>query len=157
MTVSSIGSVTNPYQTPSTDGFIHLFNDFKGIGGAIQSGDLTTAQSALTTFQNDLQSNTGKNPLSQLFSNNSTLGNDLTALQSALKSNDPTAAQNAFKTLIQDMQSAMKTQRAHRHHHHRAEAENDGDADDGGQNSTSTATTSAATTQTVGGTIDTQA
>jgi type VI protein secretion system component VasK len=118
MTVSSVGSNTSAYQTSSTNSFGQLFNDFKGIGSDIQSGDLSSAQSALTAFQSDLQSSNGKNPISQLFSNNSTLGNDLTALQTALQSNDPTAAQNAFKTLTQDMQSAMKTQGAHRHHHH---------------------------------------
>ncbi len=89
MTVSNVGSTANAYQTQSPDGFNQLFKDFKGIGSAIQSGDLTTAASALTTFQSDLQSNTGKNPLSQLFSNNSTLGTDLTNLQTALKSMIP--------------------------------------------------------------------
>jgi len=118
MTVSSVGSNTSAYQTSSTNSFGQLFNDFKSIGSDIQSGDLTSAQSALTTFQRDLQNSNGQNPLSKLFSNNSTLGNDLTALQTALQSNDPAAAQNAFKTLTQDMQTAMKTQGAHRHHHH---------------------------------------
>jgi type VI protein secretion system component VasK len=118
MTISSVGSTTPAYQASSTNSFDQLFNDFKGIGSDIQSGDLSSAQSALTTFQSDLQNSSGKNPISQLFSNNSTLGNDLTALQTALQSNDPTAAQNAFKTLTQDMQGAMKTQGAHHHHHH---------------------------------------
>ena len=156
MTVSSIGSTTNPYQPASANDFNQLFSDFKSIGSDIQSGDLTSAQSALTTFQSDLQSSTGQNPLSQLFSNNSTLNTDLTALQTALQSNDPTGAQNAFKTLTQDMQSAMKTQGAHRHHHHHR-AENDG------QNSSSTtASSDSATDSTVGfsstgSTLDVQA
>jgi hypothetical protein len=118
MTISNVGSTTPAYQASSTNSFDQLFNDFKGIGSDIQSGDLSSAQSALTTFESDLKNSNGKNPMSQLFSNNSTLGNDLSALQTALQSNDPTAAQNAFKTLTQDMQSAMKTQGAHGHHHH---------------------------------------
>jgi len=118
MTISNVGSTTPAYQAASTNSFSQLFNDFKSIGSDIQSGELSSAQSALTTFQSDLQSSNGKDPMSRLFSNNSTLGNDLTALQTALKSNDPTAAQNAFKTLTQDMQSALKTPGAHRHHHH---------------------------------------
>jgi len=122
MTISNVGSTTPAYQAASTNSFSQLFNDFKSIGSDIQSGELSSAQSALTTFQSDLQSSNGKDPMSRLFSNNSTLGNDLTALQTALKSNDPTAAQNAFKTLTQDMQSALKTQGAHRHHHHHAQS-----------------------------------
>ncbi|HUA38852.1 MAG TPA: hypothetical protein VMA35_10715 [Candidatus Sulfopaludibacter sp.] len=130
MTVSSVNSATNAYPTPSTDGFSQLFNDFKGIASDIQSGDLTGAQSALTTFETDLQSNNGQNPLSQLFSNNSTLSTDLQSLQTALQSNDPTAAQSAFKTLVQDMQSAIQTQRAQHHHgHHHHRVDNDGNSD----------------------------
>jgi type VI protein secretion system component VasK len=122
MTVSSIGSTTNAYQASSTNAFGQLFSDFKSIGSDIQSGDLTSAQSALTTFQTDLQNSNGQNPLSKLFSNNSTLGNDLSALQTALQSNDPAAAQNAFKTLTQDMQTSMKSQGTHRHHHHHGQS-----------------------------------
>jgi len=110
MTVSNISSTANACQNSATDGFGQLFKDFKGIGSAIQSGDLSSAQSALTTFQSDLQSNTGKNPLSQLFSNNDSLNKDLAALQTAVQSNDPAAAKDALKTLMQDMKSAMKTQ-----------------------------------------------
>ena len=127
MTVSNISSAANTQPTPANDGFNQLFTDFKGIGSAIQSGDLTSAQTALTSFQTDLQNNPGKNPLSQLFKKNSRLGDDLTALQTALKSNDPASAQNAFQTLIQDMKSAMRAHRSHGHHHHHVEADDDGD------------------------------
>ena len=156
----NVSSVSSAQQPTSTDGFGQLFKDFKGIGSAIQSGDLTTAASALTSFQNDLQSTTGKNPLSQLFNNNSTLSSDLTSLQNALKSNDPTAAQNAFKTLAKDMQSAMKTGKSHGHHHHKVD--NDGDADDGGTNSTATNSTTsgsgaASSSTDVGSTLNVQA
>jgi hypothetical protein len=137
MTVSSVSSTTNQYQNTVQDGFSQAFQDFKGIGTAIQSGDLTTAENALTAFQQDLQNSSQtsqKNPLSQLFSNNSTLNNDLSALQTALKSNDAAGAQTAFKTLAQDMQSTMKTQKAHHHHHHVKKA-NDGGPDNGVQGS----------------------
>jgi hypothetical protein len=146
MTTSCIGSATNAYQPPTTDGFNQLFQDFTGIGNALQTGDLNTAQSDLTSFQSDLQSTTGKNPLSKLFNNNPTLSNDLTTLQNALKSNDTTGAQNAFKSLMQDMQSAMKTQKGHRGHHHHHRVDNDGN--NGG-------TTSSPTSSSTGGTADT--
>lgn len=131
MTVSNISSAANTQPTPANDGFNQLFTDFKGIGSAIQSGDLTSAQTALTSFQTDLQNNPGKNPLSQLFKKNSRLGDDLTALQTALKSNDPASAQNAFQTLIQDMKGAMRAHRSHGHHHHHHHVDHDGDSDDG--------------------------
>jgi|GEM_PF-1135206 len=160
MTVSNVGSATNTTPPPPTDGFGTLFKDFKGIASDIQSGDLTSAQSALTTFQTDLQNNTGKNPLSQLFSNNSTLGNDLTALQTALTAKDSAGATNAFKTLTQDMQSAMKAQKS-KHHHHHHQVKNDGDADDKGASATTSSTTSTsgstASASSSGGTLNVQA
>ncbi len=162
MTISSIGSTTNPYQNFSANGFSQLFNDFKGIASNIQSGDLTSAQSALTAFEQDLQSNNGQNPLSQLFGNNSTLSNDLQNLQTALQSNNSSSAQNAFQTLIQDMQGAMKTQGI-RHHHHHHRVDNDGDNDDQGFGSASTTSgtgtdsDSATASATVGSTLNVQA
>jgi hypothetical protein len=144
MNVSSVSSATNPYQASSTDGFNQLFSDFKGIGSSIQSGNLTSAQTALTSFENDLQSSTGTNPLTKLFSNNSTLSTDLTNLQNALKSNDPSGAQSAFKTLTQDMQTAMKTQGTKRHHHHH-HADNDASSSSTSSNSTNSTASSSST------------
>ena len=158
MTISSVGSTTPAYHASSANSFDQLFNDFKGIGSDIQSGDLSSAQSALTAFQSDLQNSNGKDPISQLFSNNSTLGNDLTALQTALQSNDPTAAQNAFKTLTQDMQGAMKTQKAHHHHHVRKA--NDGESAQSSNSSKASAgdaTSSTTDTSGTGSALDVQA
>jgi hypothetical protein len=162
MTISSVGSATNAYQTSSTGGFNQLFNDFKGMAGDIQSGDLTSAQNALTAFENDLQSNNGVNPLSRLFSNNSTLSTDLQNLQSALQSNNSNSAQSAFQTLIQDMQSAMSTHGMHRHHHHHR-VNNDGDGDDQGFGPSATSagvdtdSGSGTASTTVGSTLNVQA
>jgi hypothetical protein len=161
MTVSSVSSTTNQYQNTVQDGFSQAFQDFKGIGTAIQSGDLTTAENALTTFQQDLQNSSQtsqKNPLSQLFSNNSTLNNDLSALQTALKSNDAAGAQTAFKTLAQDMQGAMKTQKAHHHHHVRKA--NDGESaqsSNSSKTSAGDATSSTTGTSGTGNALDVQA
>lgn len=159
MTTSSIGSTTNVYQPATTDGFSQLFQDFTGIGGALQSGNLTAAQSALTSFQSDLQSSTASNPLSNLFNNNPTLNSDLTTLQTAMKSNDTTGAQSAFKSLLQDVQTAMKTQKGHRgHHHHRAD-----NNDNNGQTPNPTATPLGGTTDStdilssIGSTLNAQA
>src|ERR1700737_4489420 len=119
MTISSVSLTANQNPAPLQNGFSQAFQDFKGIGTDIQSGDLTSAQSALNSFQHDLQNSSQtsqKNPLSQLFSSN-TLNKDLTTLQVALNSKDATGAQNAFKALAKDMQTEMKTQKGHHHHH----------------------------------------
>lgn len=160
MNISSIGATTNPYQDYSANGFKQLFKDFKSMAGDIQSGDLTDAQSALTDFEKDLQSNSGQNPLSQLFSNNSTLSNDLSALQTALQSNNSTSAQSAFQNLIQDMQGAMGTHGAHHgHHHHHLDNDGDGNAQSFGLIPTTSgiATNSAAASATPGSTLNVQA
>jgi hypothetical protein len=156
MTISNVGSATSTPPAASQNTFTQSFNDFKSIGTSIQSGDLTTAQNALTAFQSDLQNTTGKNPVSQLFSNNSKLGDDLTSLQTALKSNNAAGAQSAYKTLVQDMQGAMKTQAPQRHHHHHH-------VESGSESSTAATTLSSSTTDSttgstsVGSALDVQA
>jgi len=154
MTISGIGSTTSSYPTSAADNFNQVFGDFKNIGTAIQSGDSATAQKALTAFQNDLQSGGSSNPLSQLFSSDSTLGKDLTALQTALKSNDSTGAQAAFKTLVQDMKGAMKIQAPRHHHHHRVD--ND-DQNSNAATSTSSVTDPTTSALSASGTLDVQA
>lgn len=139
-----------------------VFQDFQAISSAVQSGNMTTAQTALSSFLQDLQNGPQNNPLSQLFSNNSALGKDLQNLQTALQSNDSSSAQNAFRTLIQDMQKAMKTQGMHhRHHHFHHRVDNDGDHDDQGGGSASSSsgsvTDSITVSITVGSTLNVQA
>ena len=155
MTISGVSSATNGSQPVVQDGFAQAFQDFQGIESAIESGDLATAQTALTTFQQDLQSGAQNNPLSRLFSKNSALGQDLQTLQTALTSNDPAAAKSAFGSLIQDMQSAMKTHGHHRHHHHHVKKASDGDADDNAQSSTGSTSAGSGTTASTGSTDST--
>jgi hypothetical protein len=161
MTISSVPLTSN--QNPATvqNGFSQAFQDFKGIGTDIQSGDLTSAQSALNSFQHDLQNSSQtsqKNPLSQLFSGNSTLNKDLTTLQLALNSNDAAGAQSAFKALAKDMQSAMKTQRGHHHSHVKKASDSNGAQS---SNSTTLSTTgvtaSTKNTSVLDNTLDVQA
>ena len=163
MTISGVSATTNPYQTTAQDGFSQVFQDFQATSSAVQSGNMTTAETALTSFVQDLQNGPQNNPLSQLFNNNSTLSNDLQNLQTALQSNNPSSAQNAFQSLIQDMQSAMKTQGIRHHHHHHHRVDNDGDRDDQGFGSapvssgSATDGDSASTPTTVGNTLNVQA
>jgi hypothetical protein len=138
MNISSISNQTTAQYQPSLEGpFKQRFQDFRALQSALQSGNLSDAQSAFAAFQNDIQ-NGSKDP--------GTLGNgtqqaqtakDLQALGDALKSGDVAAAQKAFATVKQDMQ-AMRGQ--HHHGHHKAAS--DGDA------KTVTATTAATTAST---------
>jgi len=121
MNVSNVSSTTNPWQTEPPGVFGQRKQDFKSLATALQSGDISSAQSAFATLQNDLKTSQGTAATSPLLDPNTQAGQDFKALQDALKSNDVKAAQDAFKTLKTDLQSARRA-----HHHHRAA--NDGNA-----------------------------
>jgi hypothetical protein len=117
--VSSVSSIANPYQTTNQNGFGQFLQDFKALGGALQSGNLSTAQSALATFQQDLQSNapaaSSQTSANQPFGKNTQANTDFQNLASALQSGDLSSAQKAFASLQTDLQA---TQKGHHHHHH---------------------------------------
>jgi hypothetical protein len=93
---------------------------------AVQAGDISTAQSALTSLQSDTQS-AGYTPDSTSTSaNSSSPQTDLDALFQAVKTGDATSAQAALTKLQSDSQDATQQtgdsqsgQKAHGHHHHR--------------------------------------
>jgi len=74
-------------------------SDLNSLGSALQSGNTSSAQSALNAFLQDIQSNSGS---SSLFSGNSQASADLQSLQSALQSNNLSAAQSSYALLLQD-------------------------------------------------------
>jgi hypothetical protein len=113
--ISSISGSTTPYQISNQADFTQFVQDFKGIGSALQAGDLSTAQSALATFQQDLQGNS-QAPANQPFGKNNPANNDFQTLASALQAGDVKAAQKAFDSL----QTDLKTARKGHHHHHSA-------------------------------------
>ena len=114
--ISSASSTTNPYQATNLNAFTQFVNDFNAIGSALQSGNLSDAQSALATFQQDLPGNsqTSTNPP---FGNNSQANTDYQSLVSALKSGNLSDAQKAYASLQNDLQGA-EAGKTHRHHHH---------------------------------------
>jgi DNA-binding FadR family transcriptional regulator len=112
--ISGVPSATNPYPITNQNSFAQSFKDLKAIGSALQSGDLTTAQSALATFQQDLQT-TSQTSASQPFGQNSQANKDYQSLASALQSGDLAAAKKAFASLQTDLKAANK---GHHHHHH---------------------------------------
>jgi len=142
--ISSVNSANNPIQPPNQDGFAQIVKSFQAIGSALQTGDVATAQSALTSFQQALQGNAPANSqaaTSQPFGKNSQANTDYQNLTSALKSGNLTTAQQAFSSLQNDLKSAQSTKAAHRgHHHHRT--------------ASATSSTSTATTPATSSTVD---
>ena len=117
MSVQGISASTNRYATNTQNSSSSLSGDFKALITAIQSGDLSGAQSAFSQIQGLLGSNTSVQPASSSQSSGSQtqFSVDFAALGNALQSGDMSGAQDALKKLGQDLQSTGK---AHHHHHH---------------------------------------
>jgi hypothetical protein len=112
--VCGVTSATNAYQTTNQSVLGKIVQDFGAIGTALKSGDLSTAQSALATFQQALEGNSQASA-SQPFGSNSQANSDYQSLVSALQSGNLSSAQKAFASLQTDLTSSHK---AHHHHHH---------------------------------------
>src|ERR1017187_8646053 len=108
--ISSVASATNPYQTTNRDSFGQSFKDFQAIGSALQSGNLSAAQSALAAFQQNLQSTSPSSAASTSsgsstaatsgpFGSNTKANTDLQSLTSALQSAYTADAIHAFASL----------------------------------------------------------
>lgn len=106
-------SMTQMYSQPK--------QDLLSLASALNSGNVGSAQTALTTFQQDLanfQNLTGGSGLS------ANLKTDLQQLQGALNSNNPVDAKADFANFLQDLQRAKGHRAHHHHHHHGAGAQN---------------------------------
>jgi hypothetical protein len=114
--ISGTSSATNSYQATNLNAFTQFVNDFNAIGSALQSGNLSDAQSALATFQQDLPGNS-QSSTSQPFGNNTQANADYQSLVSALKSGNLPDAQKAYTSLQNDLQGTGAG-KSHRHHHH---------------------------------------
>jgi len=104
--------------------------DFNALQGALQSGNISNAQSAFAAFQQEVQKTTQSVPDS-LFRPGSQPSRDLRNLEVALKSADLAGAQRAFATLKQDIlktSSSPTSQQValghYRHHSHATMAAN---------------------------------
>jgi hypothetical protein len=116
--ISSVTSAYSPYQTTNQNSFAQIIQDFKSIGGALKSGNVSAAQTALSAFQQDLQSNS-QTSSTQPFGNNTQANTDYQSLVSGLQSGNLSSAQKAFASLQTDLQTAQtSTKSAHRGHHH---------------------------------------
>jgi len=147
MGISSIGSITTPNVDPydtqrpqATIDFNTSFqlgsrksdafrSDFGSLLSAIQSGDVTSAQSALQTLQSNLPSTAAVYTAPGTTSQNP-VASDLSSLFSAVKSGDLSAAQSALDQFKADVtakfqsqaqgadQNGQTSQQVHGHHHH---------------------------------------
>jgi len=126
MAISGIGSTLNAYQPHVQSNFKQRQQDFQNLASALQSGDLTGAQTAFTALQKLRQG--PQTPSGQQGSNTTNpIRTDFTALGTALQSGDIAGAQSAFATLQKDFQSLQQGQggqhvAGHHPHHHHAES-----------------------------------
>lgn len=124
MSISSISSASS-YQANQVNwqnNSAQRQQDFNALASALNSNNLSAAQSAFAALQQLLpNSSTGtQTQTGQPGSVQNPLAADFSALSKALSSNDLTGAQAAFKQLQADMQSVGGAR--HRHHHHKASA-----------------------------------
>lgn len=117
MSVSGISSTTDATQTDWQSTLSQRQQYFNALDQALQSGNLTAAQSAYSSLQQ--LAPTGSQSSTSTSSSNGTstssLGSDFSALGKALQSGDLAGAQKAFAQVQQDMQT---TRTGHHHHHH---------------------------------------
>ena len=151
MSISSIGSITSPSIDPydtqraqATMDFSASFQlgsrktdafrgDFASLLSAVQSGDMTGAQSALQTLESDQPSTPAVYGPSGASSTSSPVSSDLSSLFSAVKAGDLNAAQSALDQFRTDVtakfqsaaqgadpngQSGQEVRGHHHHHHH---------------------------------------
>jgi len=113
--ISSVSSSNPAYQNYNTSNIKQTIQDFQAIGNALQSGDVSSAQSALTTFQQALATTTNsQSTANQPFGKNSQANTDYQSLVSALQSGNLGTAQQAYSSLQTDLKPAHK---GHHHHH----------------------------------------
>lgn len=134
MSISSITSNSDYYQNYLINGSTSLKQqgqqDFKSLADALQSGDLSGAQSAFAALlqlfpnssspaNNQTQSAATSSAASSSNGTNS-ITNDLGALGQAIQSGDLAGAQNDFSKLMQDIKLIGGGH--HHHHHHKTSA-----------------------------------
>jgi hypothetical protein len=104
---------------PATHHSDPLPRDFQALGSALQSGNLASAQNALSTFQQALQTAAKVSP-TQPFGPNNRANADFTSLSNALQTGNLVSAQKAFASLQADLNATTGTNPSHpgQVHHH---------------------------------------
>jgi spore coat protein CotF len=115
MDISSCSSATSPYYTKASSNYQASMKDFSALADAVNSGDLSSAKSAFTQFQNDLKNTKG---LNSLLNSDTQAGKDYKTLQDAFTSGDMSAVKTALQSLQQDLTKVQGSKHHHHHHHH---------------------------------------
>jgi hypothetical protein len=120
--IMSVGAVSfnNFSATGMPGGMNGAKQDFKALQDALNAGDLSDAQKAFSSIQQDfqnIQQTRGAQANSQ--ASGGQLQQDFQAIQSALNSGDIDGAKQALATFQQDVKKAHGH---HRHHHHKSDS-----------------------------------
>jgi hypothetical protein len=115
--ISSVGTGYQAYQSSWQSNRQKGQQDFQALATALNSNDLSGAQTAFAALQKDVPglSSNGNPQGTQAANTNNPLTSDFQNLSQALSSGDLSSAQSAFAKLQQDLQTAVG---GHRHHHH---------------------------------------
>ena len=119
MDVNSVSSMTSSSYIRAGSSYQTSMKDFSELSDAINGGDLNSAKSAFTQFQNDLKNTKG---LNALLNSDTQVGKDFKALQDAFSSNDMDSVKSAMQKLQQDL-SKVQGHKHHHHHHHDQDAD----------------------------------
>ena len=110
--ITSLSTTSSTQSTTST--YKKIKEDMQALAKALQSGDLTSAQSVFATLQKDAPNLTAE---SQNANTTNTRAQALSALSASLQSGNLTQAQQDFTALQQAMQGSSSVQ-GHHHHPH---------------------------------------
>jgi hypothetical protein len=151
MSISALSS--NSLYTPVTSSQSSgstIQQDFKKLAQALQSNDLSGAQSAFSSLQQLLQTSQPSSGQQQAASTTggSPLQTDFNNLGQALASGDLSGAQSAFTQLQSDLSAATQggTSQTSGHHHRHHEVSNTSDASSTSETDSSTGGTESAGT-----------
>jgi DNA-binding FadR family transcriptional regulator len=105
--ISSISSVAaNAYQPINSNGAkSQWIKSLQAVSSAVQSGDLSKAQSALATFQKQLQANS-QTSANQPFGGNRQANSAYQSLVTSVQSGNLSAAQQALSSLKTDLRTS---------------------------------------------------
>ena len=109
----SISSLNQYLSSPYAQNSSSTQSDLQNLGQALQSGNLTAAQSAFATLQKAYQTQGSQSTSTSGAA--SPVSSDLTTLANALNTGNLTSAQAAFSQLQKDQQA--QSGGGHHHHH----------------------------------------
>jgi len=155
MSTSPIGSNSLLLNSLSQSPSQQLAQDFQQLAQAVQSGNLSSAQSLFNSITQNTSNNSS--PLATALNNpDSQIGQDFAALGKAIQSGDTSGAQQDFQKLQGDIKSQFANStgqlKGHHHHHHHG----GGDSSTGSTTDTSNSTTpsDSSTSSSIGSTIN---